>query len=190
MRIQFQKSTFGFYVKFKKKMNTSKLLEIISYTIPSIITGGIAYYFFYRFLHYNAKDKEINLVYQKKKESLPIKLQAYERMLLFCERINPIKLTPRVKPIGNNNNDYLQLLIANIEQEFEHNLVQQIYISDVSWTAITASKNAVIHQLKKISEGTENTQEFREKVLLEYTIAAPPIDTAIAILKNEVRKLL
>jgi len=61
---------------------------------------------------------------KEKKGSLPIKLQSYERMLLFFERINPIKILVRIKPISENTHDNLQLLIANAEQEFEHNLVQ------------------------------------------------------------------
>ena len=77
---------------------------------------------------------------------LPIKLQAYERLLLFCERINPVKMLVRIQPISDNTNAYLQLLIANIEQEFEHNLVQQIYISDDTWTAIIATKRAIINK--------------------------------------------
>ena len=135
-------------------------------------------------------EKNLELLAQKRKESLPLKLQAHERMLLFCERINPVKMLVRIKPISNNTNDYLQLLIGNIEQELEHNLVQQVYISDATWTTIIAVKNAVLNKLKQVAETSETANELREKVLIEYTKALPPTETGISFIKNEVRKLL
>ncbi len=164
--------------------------ELLSYSIPSLITGGIAYYFFSSFLSFNAKEKQINIITDRKKKSLPIKLQAYERMLLFCDRINPIKLQHRINPIGNDSKGYLLLLTANIEQEFEHNMVQQIYISDASWTAIVATKIAIINKLNQLEKNCETAQELRENILLEYKKAVPTTDTAISILKTEVKKLL
>ena len=167
-----------------------KIFEILTYTIPSIITGGVAYYFFNSHIKNENKARKLALLADKKKESLPIKLQAYERMLLFCERINPSKLLLRVKPIGTDVNSYLQLLNANIEQEFEHNMVQQIYISDDSWTAVLATKNAIINKLKQVAETSENANKFRENVIIEYSNTLPPTDTAISFIKNEVKKLL
>ncbi len=166
------------------------MLEMLSYTVPSIVTGVIAFYFFNHFIKNNYQKSNLELLAEKKKVALPIKLQAYERILLFCERINPIKMLLRVKPIGENSDEYLQLLLKNIEQEFEHNLVQQIYISDNSWTAVIAAKNAIINKLKQTAEKTKSANELRENILLEYTKTLPPTDTAIAFLKNEVRKLL
>ncbi|MGY0407012.1 MAG: DUF7935 family protein, partial [Polaribacter sp.] len=108
----------------------NKLLESIAYILPAAVTGFVAYYMFNGFINNKNSEKKLELLVQQKKEALPIKLQAYERLLLFCDRINPIKMLLRVSPISTNTNDYLQLLIANVEQEFEHNLVQQIYISN------------------------------------------------------------
>ena len=166
------------------------ILRGLGYALPAIVTGGVAYYFFSSFLKHNIAAKNIELLVAKKKESLPIKLQAYERLLLFCERINPTKLLLRVKPIGEDSQHYLKLLIANIEQEFEHNLVQQIYISTDSWTAIIAAKTTLINRLKQTAETAKNSTEFREQALLDYSTVIPPTDTAIAFIKNEVKKLL
>ena len=111
-------------------------------------------------------------------------------MLLFCERINPIKMLVRIKPFTENTQDYLQLLIANVEQEFEHNLVQQIYISNESWTAILATKNGIINKLKQLAETSDTANNFRENVLITYSQTSPPTKTAIAIIKREVKKIL
>ena len=166
------------------------ILESIGYILPAVVTGLVAYYMFNGFIRQQNSEKSLELLAQKKKESLPIKLQAYERMLLFCERINPVKILVRVKPLSENTQDYLQLLIASVEQEFEHNLVQQIYISNDSWTAILATKNAIINKLKQVAETSDSANGLRENVIIHYSNSLPPTDTAISFIKNEVKKLL
>ena len=102
------------------------------------------------FVKLKDSEKKLEVLAAQKKEGLPIKLEACERLLLLCDRINPVKMLLHVPPISEDTSDYLQLLIANIEQEFAHNLVQQIYISEATWTAIYAAKNAVINKLRKM----------------------------------------
>ncbi len=167
-----------------------KIFESLAYAVPAIVTGAVAYFIFTGFLKQGNQEKKLELLADKKKESLPIRLQAYERMLLFCERINPIKLLLRVKPIGNSTTDYLQLLLASIEQEFEHNMVQQLYISDECWNVIIASKSAVINTLKQVAETSESASYFRENVFLEYSKKEPQTNTGVAFLKNEVKKMI
>jgi hypothetical protein len=167
-----------------------KIFEALAYAIPSIVTGAVAYFIFSGFVKQGTQEKKLEMLAEKKKDSLPIRLQAYERMLLFCERINPVKLLLRVKPIGNNTQDYLQLLLANIEQEYDHNMVQQLYITDECWNVIIASKAAVMNTLKQIANTSESAGDFRENVFLEYSKKEPQTDTAVAFLKNEVKKML
>ena len=167
-----------------------KFLESIAYILPAAVTGFVAYYMFNSYIKSQNSERKLEILATKRKDSLPIKLQAYERLLLFCERINPVKMLIRIQPLSTNTNEYLQLLIANIEQEFEHNLVQQIYISDDSWTAIYAAKSAVINKLKQVAENSSSANDLRENVLIDYSKTLPPTETAIAFIKNEVKKLL
>jgi hypothetical protein len=167
-----------------------KILESIAYILPATVTAFVAYYMFKGFINTKNSEKKLELLAQKSKESLPIKLQAYERLMLFCDRINPVKILIRIPPISKNPNDYLHLLIANIEQEFEHNLVQQIYISNDSWTAIVAAKSAIILKLKQVAENAKTANELRENILIDYSKTLPPTETAIAFIKNEVKNLL
>ena len=167
-----------------------KLIESIAYILPAAVTGFVAYYIFNRLIIKLSSDEKIALLSQRKKEALPIKLQAYERMLLFCERINPVKMLVRIKPITEDTQDYLQFLIANIDQEFEHNLVQQMYITDDSWTAVVATKNTIINKLRQVAETAKTANELRENVIIDYSKTLPPTDTVISIIKNEVKKLL
>ena len=167
-----------------------KILESIAYILPAAVTGLVAYYMFKGFINNKVYEKKLEALTHQKKESLPIKLKACERLLLFCDRINPVKMLIRIPPISADTEDYLQLLIANIEQEFAHNLVQQIYISKDTWTAICAAKNAVIKQLREVAEEATFADEMRENIFLVYTKTTPPTEIAIEFIKEEVRSLL
>ncbi len=167
-----------------------KIVEGLAYALPALITGGVAYYIMSAFIKQDSNEQKFQALIQKKKESLPIKLQAYERMLLFCERINPTKLLLRVNPIGNNTDNYLQLLIANIEQEFEHNLVQQLYLSENSWKAVLAARLSIIAKLRKVAETSKTAKDLRENVLIDYSKEEIPTETAVMFIKQEVQKLL
>tara|TARA_R110000787_G_scaffold32138_18_gene85002 strand:+ start:707 stop:1219 length:513 start_codon:yes stop_codon:yes gene_type:complete len=166
------------------------ILQGIGYAIPALVTGAVAYFVMTGLRNQDTNEKKMDLLAQKKKESLPVRLQAYERMLLFCERINPVKMLLRVKPIGETPEAYLQLLLASIEQEFQHNMVQQLYITDECWNVIIAAKAAVINKLKQVSNSSNSASDFRENVFLEYSKKGPSTDTAIAFLKNEVKKII
>ncbi len=167
-----------------------KIIEGLAYALPAIVTGGVAYYMLSVFTKKENNERKFEAFINKKKESLPVKLQAYERMLLFCERINPAKLLVRVSPIGEDVTSYLHLLIANIEQEFEHNLVQQLYISDDSWKSILTMKLAIISKIRKIAETSEKASILREEILVYYSKEENPTDTVAAFIKQEVRKLI
>ncbi|CAM1354886.1 hypothetical protein [Tenacibaculum insulae] len=167
-----------------------KIIEGLAYALPAMVTGAVAYFILGAFIKQDNNEKKFNALVEKKRESLPIKLQAYERLLLFCERINPTKLLIRVNPIGDNTNSYLQLLIANIEQEYEHNMVQQLYVSEDSWKAIVAAKLTIIAKLRKTAETANTAKDLRENVLIDYAQNENPTQTSIAYLKQEVKKLI
>ncbi|PQJ23296.1 hypothetical protein [Tenacibaculum sp. SG-28] len=166
-----------------------KLMDSISYVLPAIVTGIVAYYILSAFIRQDNNERKFKALVEKKRDSLPMKLQAYERMLLFCERINPTKLLLRVKPIGTNSENYLQLLIANIEQEFEHNFVQQLYVSEASWEAILKAKLAIVTKIKKLEEQSKSASDLRENILIDFNNGDNPSNLTIHFLKQEAKKL-
>ena len=172
-------------------MELEKIFEILLYAVPALITGIIAFYFFKE--HTKNEDGRRRFLLHKdiQVNSLPIRLQAYERMALFLERISPGKLLIRVKPNTSDKNSYESLLIANIEQEYEHNISQQIYISDECWNVITASKNATIQLIRKagLLEKTNSADKLREVVLTEMMEKRAPSDVGLSYIKKEVSEL-
>jgi hypothetical protein len=172
-------------------MDSEKIVDLFLFCIPAIITGMIAYYFFKE--HTKNEDGRRRFLLHKDLQvsSLPLRLQAYERMALFLERITPTKLLVRVTPTSSNKDDYEALLIATIEQEYEHNLSQQIYISDECWSITTAAKNATIQLLRKacLLEKTNTANKLREVVLMEMMERRAPSDAALSYIKKEVSEM-
>ena len=172
-------------------METTKLIELLSYTLPAIITGVVAYYFFN--LHTKNEEGRRRYLLNKdtQKDSLPLRLQAFERMTLFLERINPGKLLIRVSPNSEDKNDYENLLISSIEQECEHNLTHQIYMSDECWTVIVTAKNATIQMIRRtnMSDRVDSANKLREVIMNDLMDKQSPSAVALSYIKNEVKYL-
>lgn len=172
-------------------MDANRLIDLFLFAIPSLITGLIAYYFFKE--HTKNEDGRRRFLLKKDLQVnvLPMRLQAYERMVLFLERITPSNLLIRVPPISSNKEDYEALIIQSIEQEFEHNLTQQIYISERCWNIINAAKNATIQLIRKASllEKTDTANKLREVILTEMMERRSPSDAALSFIKEEVSEL-
>jgi len=172
-------------------MDTQRIIDLFLFAIPSLITGVIAYYFFKE----HTKNEDGRRRYLLKKDmqvnAMPLRLQAYERMALFLERLSPSKLLIRIQPTSSNKEDYVNLLTQSIEQEYEHNLSQQIYVSEKCWNIITTAKNATIQLIRKasMSEKTNTANKLREVVLTEMMERLSPSDAALSFIKEEVSEL-
>ncbi|WP_323789621.1 hypothetical protein [Psychroserpens sp.] len=167
------------------------ILGLLLYCVPAIITGGIAFLFFRE--HVENENNRRNFLIQKdlQKDALPMRLQAYERISLFLERIKPSKLLLRVKPTSSNKADYESLLIANIEQEFDHNLAQQIYVTDKCWSITSTAKNATIQMIRKstLSDKVDSADKLREVILSDMMDKRSPSDAALSFIKEEVSEI-
>ena len=172
-------------------MEINKIIELLAYTLPSLITGGVAYYLFQAYFNDQQNTRKWLLQKEAKKDALPLRLQAYERMTLFLERISLNKLLVRISPISQDRHDYENYVIAQIEQEFEHNLTQQIYISDQCWVVISTAKNATIQTIRKanMSEKITSADKLREVILSDSMENQSPISLALTFIKSEVSEL-
>jgi hypothetical protein len=172
-------------------MITNNLTQLASIVLPALITGVIAYLLFKS--HFNDQQNTRRWLLQKENKSaiLPLRLQAYERMTLFVERINPSQLFIRIAPISDDQNSYANYVIAQIEQEFEHNLAQQIYISGQCWSVIVAAKNTTIQMIRLAAKNEKVTDadSLREIILTDLFDKPAPSATALSFIKSEVGEL-
>ena len=169
-----------------------ELIPILLSLIPTVAITLIALYYFKLHTDNEEKRRRYLLHKENQKQSLPLRLQAYERMVLFLERISPGKLLLRMQPIGENKKDFELLLVSTIEQEFDHNLTQQIYMSDDCWNLIKTAKNGTIALIRKISlkDEVNSSESLREHILKEVIANGAPGDDALSALKIEVAEML
>ncbi len=171
--------------------DVSQIINYVAYLLPAIVVGLIAYYFFKG--HTANEEGRRRYLIQKEAQNklLPMRLQSYERITLFLERIDPNKILIRVKPFSDEVSKYEELLIRNIEQEFEHNLTQQIYLSQECWNLINAAKNATIHIIRQgaMHEKDGNADGMREWLLRNFMEEITPSQKALVFVRKEVSEL-
>jgi hypothetical protein len=182
------------YFRFVKKQSMNievKILEIATYTLPAIITGGVAFGLLHKFFKNEENKRKFELLRENQRLGLPIRLQAYERIVLFLERINPINLMMRVEPNGLDPQSYATLLVHTIQTEYEHNIAQQIYFTQESWEIILKAKNSIITQIRRFSiEGeVASGEELRTKLLQELTQTESASAVAISFIKEELKRV-
>ncbi|WP_276392329.1 hypothetical protein [Eudoraea chungangensis] len=171
-------------------MTGDGIFQLFAFLLPAVVTGAVAFYFFRLHTRNEEGRRRFLLHKDSQKNTLPIRLQAYERMALFLERIAIPSLVVRVAPKSTNKNDYEQLLTRTIEKEFDHNLSQQIYMTDECWNIIKAAKNATIQSIRKagMSE-SDNADKLREDILNATMDKQSPSATALAYVKKEIGEL-
>ncbi len=166
----------------------TQIISYVAYLLPAIVVGLVAYYFFKG--HTANEEGRRRYLIQKEAQNkiLPMRLQSYERITLFLERIDPNKILIRVKPFSDEVVKYEELLIRNIEQEFEHNLTQQIYISQECWNLVNAAKNATIHIIRQgaMHEKDGNANSMREWLLRNFMEEITPSQKALVFVRKEV----
>ena len=172
-------------------MDSTKIIELAAYTLPALITGGVAYFLFHSFFKNEENRRRFELLKENQKQALPIRLQAYERMVLLLERIHPAQLLLRVAPISTDKNDYATLLIHTIQTEFEHNLTQQVYLTSATWEVINKAKNSTVQMIrqKSLEQDIPNAEKLREAILIELTETEAPSSIAISYLKEDLKRV-
>lgn len=168
-----------------------QVIEYVAYLLPAIVVGIVAYYFFKGHTANEEGRRRYLVQKEAQKYMLPQRLQAYERLTLFLERIDPNRLLIRVKPYSDSIEDYEKLLVRNIEDEFEHNLAQQIYISPEGWNLINAAKNATIQIIRQsaMKENEGDVDKFRQSVIERFMEEVTPSAKALTYIKSEVAEM-
>lgn len=125
------------------------------------------------------------------RKSTPQIVQAYERLIILMERIDLHKLVVRVAPISTLKQDYASFLIQNIDQEYDFNISQQLYVSEEAWALIATAKQTIIQQILKTSLLDEVTDaETLQKKLVQNKEINSVTDLAKNRLKQEFKSLV
>jgi hypothetical protein len=163
------------------------LLEIIKITMPALIVF-LTIYVLMKY-HYNKiyTLESMKLKKESTKTTLPLRLQAYERLALFCERIAPENLLIRFRTKAMTGKELENILILAIKQEFDHNLTQQIYVSESLWNIIEMCKNQIIETIS-IAGNAKNANDPNEfsEIVLKAIDEKNPVEMALIAIRKEV----
>jgi hypothetical protein len=163
--------------------------EIILLMIPVLIVFGAIYLLFRQFFQ-NQYKLQVALAAKTGAEStVRFKLQAYERLMLFCERISIKSMLLRLQLTHMTSMDLQSALVLAVQQEFEYNLSQQLYVSDKLWMIINLAKNQVIeivvHVGSNIDPKAPAEDLSKQLVLFLESQKSNPVETAKSAIKKE-----
>lgn len=177
-------------------------LEILKYVLPAIIVLLTSWLLLKTFFN----NQEENKIHELKKQAeelkaqlqgedkrliTPIRLQAYERLALYLERIAPQSLVFRIQKPGQTVYQLQTTLLQNIRNEFEHNLSQQLYVSSEVWAMVKTSKEEIVKLINTAAAGLQPDEQAFElsKKIFEATVGEEklPTEKALEMLKKEIR---
>lgn len=174
---------------------TATVLEILKYTLPAVVVLLTSYLVVAKFLVSDTQRKQIALLRETQDVSHRLRLQAYERLTLFLERIHPRNLPGRVYATGMTASEFSAAMVLTIQTEWEHNLSQQIYVSRQVWETVRGVKeqelnmiNQLTAQLKPEATAADLHRRMVDAVLSES--GELPTEVALQIVHDEARKVL
>lgn len=139
--------------------------------------------FVYSYIRF--KKQELNFLTVKGQSEH--RIHAYERITLFLERIKPANLVTKFDE-NLAAHEYLFLIEKTINEEFDYNASQQLYLTKNSWNKVVNCKNSILHLLHKTYENLSNEstlQDFKTVFLMNYMNEQDYISACIEDLRKE-----
>jgi hypothetical protein len=168
------------------------LIEFGKILIPASIVLYLAYLLVRMFIEKEIELRKLEVRSRSIETLLPSRLQAYERMTLFLERISPQNLLVRLTAPGMPAREFHQLLLAEIRNEYNHNASQQVYMSEDVWNLLKGAKEDLIVTINDASSemGPESSSLDLSKKIFERSVNKPvdPIAHALTELKKEIQR--
>ena len=159
------------------------------------LSGWIFYSLLKRWLKSQQKERLLQMKLDERQETLrvvtPIRLQAYERMALFLERISPNSLVLRCYQPGMDLKLLQGVMTKNIRDEWEHNLSQQVYLSADLWTRIREAKDEMVNLVNSAAVSLADTTDPTRLAASIFASAADrsPVDGALEAMHRELHEL-
>lgn len=167
-------------------------IEIVKVLIFSLVPLYAVYLLIRSFLQKEIDIKKLEVRGRSIETVLPNRMQAYERIALFLERISPQNLLIRLSSPGMTAREFHQLLLGEIRNEYNHNVSQQIYMSENVWNLVKNAKEDLIVSINDSASEmkTEATSLDLSKKIFEKSVnkTVDPIAHALSELKKEIQQ--
>ena len=183
---------FGLYSSTSFLPYMDLFVDLLQVTLPAAIVAYALFLVVRSFLNREFQTRVAQLKESTREQTLPLRLQAYERMAIFLERITPNQLIVRCNDGSFNAAQLQQIMLHSIREEFEHNLSQQIYISPAAWQQIANAKEAVIALINTAAQTVDaeaNGLELAKAIFEEVIETGDRTAGALLALKQEAQEL-
>ena len=169
------------------------IIDLLKIVLPALIVAGAMYYLVQKHYERDYKIRVLELRQKNAEVITPIRLQAYERVVLLLERITPSNLLLRVSAANQTAADYHRLLLSEIRSEFNHNLSQQVYMTGQAWQQVKHAREEVVNlinrtyqELPEKAKGTDLAKRILENIL---SSEQDPTARAITYVKQEIGQI-
>ena len=167
------------------------IIDFIKILVPAALVLYAMYLTVKAFLNKELEKTRLEIKEKNIEVVLPVRLQAYERIVLFLERMSPNNLVTRLNQAEMTAKVFQQIMLREIRDEYNHNVSQQVYMSEEVWELVKNAKEDLIISINKASERMDekNTSLDLAKQVFEEVIAkeVDPITLALHEIKDEIR---
>jgi len=168
--------------------------EILKITIPGLLVLLATWLIMRNMIRNDQEKRRQELILQNSRTIVPIRLQAYERIVLFLERISLESMLIRISSPGSSAVQLHSALLTTIRSEFEHNLSQQIYMSPQAWEVVRNARSSMIKlinaEFEKTPEGADGMGFSKRLLESVMELEKEPTRVAIDFIKGEIGKIL
>lgn len=162
------------------------ILQLLLAILPAAIVGGAVYFVLRQLLRREDYRGGVELRKGQQATTLPLRLQAYERLSLLCERIQVNNLLLRAEREGRTANELRAVLLLNIQQEYEHNITQQIYVSEKLWQIVQAARDDTAEMISLAADAGGSAQDMANRLVnMLVERGDNPLNTAQRAIRQE-----
>ena len=168
---------------------TELLLDVLKFSVPGFIVYLVVRTMLREYFQNERAANAARLRQQSRETALQLRFQAYERLTLLCQRIHTPNLVLRIYQEGMTAQALRASLFLAIQQEFEHNVTQQVYVSEQLWQIIQLARNQQINIIDQVAEqfaSGDSGKDFRTALLKHVgMLQEDPIEKALLAIKKE-----
>jgi len=168
--------------------------ELLKIFLPALLVMLTAWMVIRNMLGNDQERRRQDLLLQTVNAVTPVKLQAYERVVLFLERISPESLIMRTTRHDMTAQQLQSALVSSVRSEYEHNLSQQIYMSNEAWEMVKNARGTVVRLINSVATQLPPaaTSEELSRLLLEEVMDmdSEPCQAAISYIKSELARII
>ena len=169
------------------------LSNILLAVLPAMVVFFTSFYLIKTFIKSEQKKQYYEFKTETAKTTIPLRLQAYERIALYLERIAPGNLVMRIYKPGMSARLMQSELLKTIRSEYDHNVAQQVYLSSAGWQVVKKAKEETIRivniAITRVGDDANGNELGQAIIEIAAQLEKSPSDFAMEYLKIEIKNI-